>query len=90
MRRLYQRTPGTVGVDQWASETGEAEIVAVVFNDPADEVAAFFAANGGSWPVLDEPSLPLEFQVSQIPETFLVAPSGLLSSMSAARCRLRI
>jgi cytochrome c biogenesis protein CcmG/thiol:disulfide interchange protein DsbE len=68
--------PELVAFDQWATETGQAELVSVVFNDPADEVAAFFAANGGGWPVLDNPALPLQFQVSKIPETFLVAPSG--------------
>lgn len=68
--------PELVAFDQWADTTGQAEMVAVVFNDPPDEVSAFFDANGGDWPVLDEPSLPLEFQVSRIPETFLVDPSG--------------
>lgn len=68
--------PELVAFDQWATETGQAEVVSVVFNDPADQVQAFFAANGGGWPVLDDPSLPLQFQVSQIPETFVVAPSG--------------
>ncbi|MEL7155208.1 MAG: TlpA disulfide reductase family protein [Actinomycetota bacterium] len=68
--------PELVAFDQWAEETGEAELVAVVFNDPVDRVTEFFEANGGDWPVLDEPSLPLEFQVSRIPETFVVAPSG--------------
>ena len=50
--------------------------MAVVFNDPPDRVAEFFETNGGDWPVLGEPSIPIEFQVAQIPETFLVAPSG--------------
>lgn len=68
--------PELVAFDQWAEQTGRAEVVAVVFNDPAEEVTAFFDANGGDWPVLDDAALPLEFQVSQIPETFLVAPSG--------------
>jgi thiol-disulfide isomerase/thioredoxin len=68
--------PELVAFDKWARATGEAEVVAVVFNDPAEQVQAFFDGNGGNWPVLDDPSLPLEFQVSQIPETFVVAPSG--------------
>lgn len=70
--------PELVAFDEWAEETGRAELVAVVFNDPPDVVAEFFATNGGDWPVLDEPSLPLAFQVSQVPETFLVAPSGVV------------
>ena len=68
--------PELVAFDQWAEATGQAEVVAVVFNDSAEEVAAFFATNGGSWPVLTDAALPLAFQVSQIPETFVVAPNG--------------
>ena len=68
--------PELMAFDQWADATGEAEIVAVVFNDPVDNVRAFFATNGGGWPVLDDPALPIEFQVVQIPETFVVSPSG--------------
>ncbi len=68
--------PELLAFHDWATETGSAEVVAVVFNDPPESVAAFFEANGGDWPVLDEPSIPIEFQVAQIPETFVVAPSG--------------
>lgn len=68
--------PELVALDRWANETGQAEVVAVVFNDPVEDVMAFFDANGGGWPVLNDPAIPLAFQVSQIPETFIVAPSG--------------
>jgi cytochrome c biogenesis protein CcmG/thiol:disulfide interchange protein DsbE len=68
--------PELVAFDAWGRETGRAEVVAVVFNDPVENVAAFFAENGGGWPVLDQPSLSLEFQVMQVPESFLVSPSG--------------
>lgn len=68
--------PELVDFDQWGHETGRAEVVAVVFNDEPDDVREFFATYGGSWPVLDNPSLAVEFQVSQVPETFLIAPSG--------------
>lgn len=68
--------PELVAFNDWAKETGQAEMVAVVFNDPADKVQSFFNQNGGDWPVLDNPAIPVSFHVSQIPETFLVAPSG--------------
>lgn len=68
--------PELLAFDEWGRTTGQAEIVAVVFNDPPEQVEAFFATNGGGWPVLDEPSVAIEFQVAQIPETFVVAPSG--------------
>ena len=68
--------PELVAFHQWAEATGRAEVVAVVFNDPVENVRAFFDANGGGWPVLDNPALDIEFQVLQIPETFVVSPSG--------------
>ena len=68
--------PELVAFDQWANANGKAELVAVVFNDPAELVDAFFVENGGDWPVLDDPGIAINFQVAQIPETFVVAPSG--------------
>lgn len=68
--------PELAAFDQWGSETGQAEVVAVVFNDPVENVTAFFDENGGTWPVLDQPSLPVRFQVAQVPESFLVSPTG--------------
>ena len=39
-------------------------------------VKAYFDKNGGGWPVLNNPTIPIQFHVSQIPESFVVAPSG--------------
>lgn len=71
-----QEHPELVKIDDWGRSTGDAEVVAVVFNDPVETVQAFFAERGGSWPVLDAPEIPIEFQVAQVPETFLVSPAG--------------
>lgn len=65
-----------VELEQWGSRRGDVELVSVVFNDPVDRVEQFFAERGGSWPVLNNPRVPVDFQVSQIPETFLVSPTG--------------
>ena len=70
--------PELLRFEEWANETGQAEMVAVVFNDPAERVEQFFGENGGDWPVIDTPSVPVSFQVSQIPETFLVSPDGIV------------
>ena len=70
--------PELVKFNQWARQSGQAEVVAVVFNDPVDAVKAYFDKNGGGWPVLNAPSIPIQFHVSQIPETFVVAPSGVV------------
>lgn len=60
----------------WGAETGRAELVGVVFQDP--EARQFLADNGGTWPVIDDPGIPVEFQVANVPESFLVAPSGVV------------
>jgi len=71
--------PELVKFNEQAKENGQAELVAIVFNDPADVVAEFFAENGGDWPVVQASTVAVDFQVSQIPETFLVAPSGVVT-----------
>lgn len=68
--------PELVELEAWGETRGDFEIVAVVFNDPVERVEEFFAQRGGGWPVLDNPAIPVDFQVAQIPETFLVSPSG--------------
>ena len=71
-----QEHPELVKLEEWGRASGEAEVVAVVFNDPVDTVKAFFDERGGRWPVLDAPEIPIEFQVAQVPETFLISPRG--------------
>lgn len=68
--------PDLVELERWGAERGDVELVSVVFNDPVDQVQAFFAERGGTWPVLNNPTVPVDYRVAQIPETFLVAPSG--------------
>lgn len=65
-----------VELEAWGAERGDLQLVAVVFNDPPDQVQAFFDERGGSWPVVNEPSIPLDYRVSLIPESFLVSPDG--------------
>jgi cytochrome c biogenesis protein CcmG/thiol:disulfide interchange protein DsbE len=68
--------PELVELEAWGEESGRLELVSVVFNDPVDRVEEFFASEGGSWPVLVNPSVPIDYRVAQIPETFVVAPDG--------------
>ncbi len=68
--------PELVELERWGAESGELELVSVVFNDPVDRVEEFFSERGGGWPVLNSPAVPVQFQVAQIPETFLVSPTG--------------
>ncbi len=87
--------PELVELEAWG-QTNNLGIVAVVFDDPNTEaIKAFFAERGGNWPVLNSPRSAVDFQISQIPESFLVAPSGLvvehyIGGLSAAEVQATI
>lgn len=70
--------PELVALEEWGAANGQLDVVSVVFNDSSEAVAEFFAERGGTWPVLDEASVAVDFQISQIPESFLVDPNGLV------------
>ncbi len=62
--------------------SGQRRLVSVVFGG-ANETAAvrrFFAANGGSWPVIVDPTgtLAVDYAVAKVPESILVSPTGLV------------
>jgi cytochrome c biogenesis protein CcmG, thiol:disulfide interchange protein DsbE len=59
-------------------EAGDASVVSVVFGDEAEDVADFFEENGGDWPVVDGGTVILDWAVSAVPESFLVAPNGVV------------
>ncbi len=71
--------PDLIEFDTWAEQSGQAEIVAVVFNDAPDRVDDFFLNQGGDWPVIIDPTIAEDFKVTNIPETFLVSPSGRIA-----------
>ncbi len=70
----------------WQAEhaiTGDAELVMIVMGDTDKAVRQYLAEQGGApWPVLgqDYESYSLTFGVTAVPETFLVAPSGLIAA----------
>jgi len=59
---------------------GDAEVVSVAFQDQASALQTFFAKNGGDWPVIvdDTSNTALSFGITGIPESFIVAPNGLV------------
>jgi cytochrome c biogenesis protein CcmG/thiol:disulfide interchange protein DsbE len=61
---------------------GSVRVVSVVYGDKADRVRTFFEENGGDWTVLDadEGRTALDWGVAKVPESFLVAPSGVVVS----------
>jgi len=48
--------------------------------DSDDDIRAFFAERGGSWPALrdEDGSVYVSFGVSQVPETFVIDPDGVV------------
>jgi len=58
----------------------DAAVVSVVFDDEPGDVQAFFEQNGGEWPVVpgEGTGVILDYAVSGIPESFLVAPNGVV------------
>jgi cytochrome c biogenesis protein CcmG/thiol:disulfide interchange protein DsbE len=60
--------------------TNDASVVSVVFQDDVSNVRAFFAKRGGDWPVVqdDSGSVAVAWGVPRVPESYLIAPSGLV------------
>ncbi len=61
---------------------GDVQVVSVAFDDTEiDKVEAFFAENGGDWPVLTggASGASLDYGVKRLPESFLVDPSGVVA-----------
>lgn len=58
----------------------QAQVMMVVYDDQPADVRAFFAKRGGDWPVIDDPGSKVDFGVRGVPESFLVAPDGVVLS----------
>ena len=57
------------------------QLLGVAFNDEEADVKDFFDRLGGGWPVVvgsETNQIALDFSVLTAPETFLIAPSGLI------------
>ncbi len=61
---------------------GTRTVVSVVFGGSGETAAVrdFFAANGGDWPVIIDPTgtLSVDYAVPRVPESILVSPTGLV------------
>jgi len=64
------------------AEANDATVLAVVFDDEADNARRFFAERGGDWPVIadDRGKVSLDFGVRGPPESFLIDPNGVVIS----------
>jgi len=58
---------------------GSASVISVTMGDTEEDARAFFEKRGGDWPVIiDAEAAPAVFGVLAVPETFLIAPSGVV------------
>jgi cytochrome c biogenesis protein CcmG, thiol:disulfide interchange protein DsbE len=55
-----------------------AELYTVIKDDPDENVAKWFAEHGGDWPIVkdDDGAIATAFGVAQVPETWIIDPSG--------------
>ena len=70
--------PELIDFHEAYAPTGFAEVVSVAFDDSASNVAEFFEANGGDWPVIarDTGSFAVAYGVALVPESVIVADNG--------------
>ena len=59
---------------------GDASVVSVVFSDDLGDAREFFEQNGAPFPVItsDEGDIALDYGVAKVPESYLVAPDGII------------
>lgn len=57
-----------------------AEFYTIVVDDDRPAVEAYFAAEGGDWPVVYDPTgrFAVAFGVAQVPETWIIDPAGIV------------
>ncbi len=65
---------------QRALGTEGAEFYSIVQNSSREQTDAFFAERGGDWPIVydDAHEFQIDFGVSQVPETWVIDPSGIV------------
>lgn len=66
--------------DQATLGTDGAELYSVITRGEQSEIDAFFAENGGDWPAIysEADEFPVAFGVAQVPETWIIDPSGVV------------
>ncbi|MDQ1395674.1 MAG: cytochrome c biosis protein CcmG, thiol:disulfide interchange protein DsbE [Acidimicrobiaceae bacterium] len=75
-----QEQPELVTFSQRHAAAGDASVLGVVYDDQPEKVKSFFAEHGGDWPVVDDSGSKVDWGVRGVPESFLVAPDGVVLS----------
>ena len=74
--------PELIRFEEAHKAAGDAEVVAVVYDDSASAVRDFQKTNGGEWPMIVDPDgrIALDYGVGGVPESFLISPDGHIVS----------
>jgi len=77
-----QEHPELVKFAERHKATGDAQLVGVIHDDQVPDVRSYLAAEGGDWPVVDDPrgAVALDYGVRGQPETFVIDPDGYVVS----------
>lgn len=69
----FSNDQATLGIDG-------AELYSVITRGQRSEIEEFFDTNGGDWPAIysDNDEFPVAFGVAQVPETWIIDPSGVV------------
>jgi cytochrome c biogenesis protein CcmG/thiol:disulfide interchange protein DsbE len=72
--------PELVAFSQRHQAAGDAQVLAVIWDDDPAAVRRFFETRGGDWPVIEDPrgKVALDFGARGPPETFLIDPDGFV------------
>jgi cytochrome c biogenesis protein CcmG/thiol:disulfide interchange protein DsbE len=73
-----QEHPDLIRFHERHQTIGDAEVIGVVYSDDLDAVRDFRDAEGGSWPMAQDPDgqIALDWGVAGVPESFLIDPAG--------------
>ena len=84
-----QEHPELVRFAEQHAASGDASVISVAFQDQPEDLKAFFEKNGGDWPVAvgDTAPIALDFGVVKLPESYLVAPNGVIAAKVAGGVR---
>ena len=75
-----QEHPYLVSFDRRHSQSGDAQLISVVFNDDISTVRDFYSKNGGDYPVVngDQGRMALDYSVIRVPDTYIIDPFGVV------------
>lgn len=63
-----------------AHRTDPVQVISVAFSDDADSIGSYWLAERNTWPVIPNNTglIALDYGVTKVPESYMVAPSGLV------------